>query len=174
MLSAILGNGPNAANGYTNTNRPTFSGTAPPFSTVELFAKPSSLDVSEPLGYAIASEAGQWTLATGPLADGISTVTAVVTPPGGYPGPMQPLANNGRVVIDTVAPKVVGISDSGAGQVTVYFRDDLSGNELHQPVQCVTLCLCRSAPVGFLPHFCYSRRRQPANRRGGRDLDNPW
>jgi len=40
---------------------------------------------------------------------------------------MQPLANNGRVVIDTVAPKVVRIANSGAGQVTVYFRDDLSG-----------------------------------------------
>jgi len=126
-LAPIPGNGPNAAEGYTNTNRPTFSGTALPYSTVQLFARPSSLDVNEPLGYAIASTTGQWSLATGPLADGIYNVTAIVTPPGGYPGPVQPLANNGRVVIDTVAPKVVGIANSGAGQVTVYFRDDLSG-----------------------------------------------
>jgi len=151
MLAAILGNGPNAANGYTNTNRPTFSGTAPPFSTVELFAKPSSLDVSEPLGYAIASEAGQWTLATGPLADGIYTVTAVVTPPGGYPGPMQPLANNGRVVIDTVAPKVVGISDSGAGQVTVCFRDDLSGMNFTSLSNASNYAFAGPRRLGFSP-----------------------
>ena len=126
-LAPVPSNGPNAAFGYTNTNRPTFSGTAPLYSTVQLFARPSSLDVNEPLGYAIASTTGQWNLATGPLADGIYSVTAIVTPSSGYPGPVQPLANNGRVVIDTVAPKVVRIANSGAGQVTVYFRDDLSG-----------------------------------------------
>ena len=126
-LAPIPGNGPSAASGYTNTNRPTFSGTAPPFATIELYARPNAYDVNNPLGIAIASASGQWTLATGPLADGIYSVTAVVTPASGYPVPMQPLANNGRVVIDTVAPTIVGFANSAAGQVTVYFRDDLSG-----------------------------------------------
>jgi hypothetical protein len=126
-LEQISGNGPGAAAGYTDSNRPTFSGTAPPFSTVQLFAGSAAYDTNESLGIAVASGSGQWTLATGPLADGIYTVTAIVTPPAGYPEPVQPLAKNGRLVIDTVSPTVVGIADSGAGKVTVYFRDDLSG-----------------------------------------------
>jgi hypothetical protein len=135
-LALIPQNGPGASSGFTNTNRPTFSGTAPPFATVELVARPSDVDVTEPLGFAIASGDGTWTLAVGPLSDGIYTMTAIVTPPGGYPSATQPLADNGRVVIDTVAPQVAGFGFSGGRTILVYFRDDLSGmnmNSLMQP-----------------------------------------
>ena len=127
MLSPIPGNGPGAAAGYTNTNRPIFSGTAPPFSTVQLFARLSTADVNNSLGIAVASGSGQWTLATGPLADGIYNVTAVVTPPAGYPTAPQVLGSTGNFVIDTVDPQVVGVVFNSANQVTVLFYDDLSG-----------------------------------------------
>ncbi len=126
-LAPIPGNGPGAASGHTNTNRPTFSGTAPPFSTVQLFARPSVADVNDPLGIAVASGSGQWILATGPLADGLYNITAVVTPPAGYPSAPQVLGTTGNFVIDTVDPQVVGVVFNSASQVTVLFRDDLSG-----------------------------------------------
>jgi hypothetical protein len=96
-----VGNGPYAALGYTNTNRPTFYGNALPFSIVQLYAKPANVDTLLPLGQTIANAGGQWTLSTGPLAAGIYSITATVTPPGSYPSPMTPLtANAGKVFID--------------------------------------------------------------------------
>ncbi len=152
MLSQIPGNGPNAAQGYTDTNRPTFSGTVAPFSTVKLFARPSAYDANEPLGTAIASGSGQWNLATGPLADGIYTVTAVVTPAGGTPSAALPLAGNGLVVIDTVAPQVVRVANGGGNnQVKVFFRDDLSGMDLASLMQTSNYVLADPHVAGFHP-----------------------
>ncbi|MGO9601521.1 MAG: Ig-like domain-containing protein [Isosphaeraceae bacterium] len=130
QLTVVAGNGPNAANGFTTTNRPLFSGTAPAFTTVQLFARPANVDVNNSLGYAIASASGKWTLATGPLADGFYTVTAVVTGPGGFPSQPQPIMNNGTVVIDTQAPKVVAVHYGGGDQITVLFSDATSGMNL--------------------------------------------
>jgi len=137
--------------GYTNTNRPTFSGTALPFSTVELFARPSAADVNESLGIAVASGSGQWNLATGPLADGIYTFTAVVTPPGGTPSAALPLAGNGLVVIDTVAPQVVRVAYAGGNQMKVFFRDDLSGMNLASLAQTSNYVLAGPHMAGFHP-----------------------
>ncbi len=130
---AGAGNGPNAAGGFSNTNRPTFAGSAPPFAVVQLFAQRIDIDAVLPLGQAVASGTGQWTLPTGPLADGIYDVTAVVTPAGGYPGPAVPLtANNGQVVIDSTGPRLVAITPFGAtGPVLVTLQAGFSGlNEL--------------------------------------------
>ncbi len=130
---AATGDGPNAAGGFSNTNRPTFSGSAPPYSVVQLFAQRIDIDATLPLGQAVASGTGQWTLATGPLADGIYDVTAVVTPAGGYPGPSVPLtANNGQVVIDSTGPRVVAVTPfDSAGEVLVTLQAGYSGmNEL--------------------------------------------
>jgi hypothetical protein len=125
------GNGPNAALGYTGSNRPTFSGTANPFAVVELFARRSDVDAVLPLGRAVASGSGAWTMATGPLSNGSFLVTAVVTPPGGYPSPMLPLANSGRVVIDTLDPKFVSVRPlKGGAKVDVYLSDLLSGIDM--------------------------------------------
>ncbi len=92
-LAPIPGNGPNAAAGYTNTNRPTFSGTSAPFAIVQLYARYVNVDAELPLGEAVASANGQWTLTTGPLARGVSVVTAVVTIPTGYPSTAMTLSN---------------------------------------------------------------------------------
>src|SRR5271157_2947538 len=92
-LANLIVNGPLAANGYTNTNRPTFSGTSAPFAIVQLYARYLNADAELPLGEAVASANGQWTLTTGPLATGIIVVTAAVTVPGGYPSAMMTLIN---------------------------------------------------------------------------------
>jgi hypothetical protein len=126
-LANISANGPNAANGYTDTDQPTFSGTTVPYSIVQLYARLSGVDATLPLGEAVATATGQWTFTSGPLADGLYTITATVTPPAGFPSGILPLANNGQVVIDTVSPIVVGESVVGRGRVEVSFRDDLSG-----------------------------------------------
>jgi Bacterial Ig-like domain len=104
QLSSV-GNGPSYLAGYTNTNQPTFSGTAPPFSTVDLFAKPKGIDTALPLGEAVANGAGAWTLTSGPLAPGLYTVTATVTPSGGYPSATMSLTNNSAVYVDMAPPK---------------------------------------------------------------------
>jgi hypothetical protein len=93
------GNGPNALSGHANTNRPTFSGTATPFSTIQVFARLYGVDATEPLGVAIAGATGTWSLLTGPLARGRYAVTAVVTPPGASPSGQILLQNGGPVYI---------------------------------------------------------------------------
>ncbi len=126
-LADVSANGPNATEGYTDTDEPTFSGTTVPYALVALYARLSGVDTTEPLGQAVATASGTWTFTSGPLADGIYTITATVTPPAGAPSGQIPLTDNGRVVIDTVSPVVVGESVVGPGRVVVSFRDDLSG-----------------------------------------------
>jgi len=92
-LANSIVNGPLAASGYTNTNRPTFSGTSAPFAIVQLYARYLNVDAELPLGEAVASANGQWTLTTGPLTRGVSVVTAVVTIPAGYPSTTMTLSN---------------------------------------------------------------------------------
>ena len=92
-LANSIVNGPLAASGYTNTNRPTFSGTSAPFAIVQLYARYLNVDAELPLGEAVASANGQWTLTTSPLARGVSVVTAVVTIPAGYPSTAMTLSN---------------------------------------------------------------------------------
>ena len=163
-LAAFPANGPNSAAGFSATNRPLFSGTAAPFSTVELFARPVKIDVNEPLGYAIASSSGQWSLATGPLADGSHTVTAVVTPPGGYPSLPQPVGNNGSVVIDTKPPRVVRVDYSGGNQVTVFFSDSISGMNLSSLSQASNYTLAGPRFAGLHPsHISVLPAGSPTN-----------
>ncbi len=106
-LAPVVGNGPHAATGFTNTNQPTFSGTATPFSIVQIYARPYGVDTEEPLGETVTNSNGQWSLTAGPLLPGRYNVSAVVTPSSGSPSPMTSLSNNGLVHIDMVpkAPK---------------------------------------------------------------------
>jgi hypothetical protein len=101
-LNLTGGNGPYAPNGYTNTNQPIFSGTALPFSIIQLYARPFGIDTQEPLGEAVASSSGQWTLTAGPLVAGTYNISAIITPSGGSPSVLTSLANSGLVHIDMV------------------------------------------------------------------------
>ena len=101
-LALIGSNGPHAQDGYTITNQPTFSGTASPFSIVQLYARPFGIDTQLPLGTAVTNGAGQWSLTAGPLLPGRYNISAIVTPSGGYPSAMMSLKDDGLVHIDMV------------------------------------------------------------------------
>jgi hypothetical protein len=107
-LALNANNGNHVLMGYTNTNRPTFSGTAVPFATVQLFGKFWGADAVQPLGEAVTNASGQWSLMVGPLTSGTYTITATVTPPGSYPIAENLTTNldNGLVYIDMVPPTV--------------------------------------------------------------------
>jgi hypothetical protein len=82
----------------TNDNTPTFEGTAPPGSTVELFADSASL------GTTLAdATTGTWSLTT-TLAEGVHAITATATDAFGIVSdPSPPLS----VTIDTTPPMIV-------------------------------------------------------------------
>lgn len=120
-LAPVSSNGPHAAAGFTNTNRPTFSGTATPFSIVQLDSRHFNVDAVLPIGETVADSTGHWTLAAGPLAVGTYVVSATVTPPGGYPSTPTTLTNQdgGDLVYIDLTPRLVRwLSHEGAGSVT--------------------------------------------------------
>lgn len=120
-------NGPSAALGFADTDRPTFSGTTTPFALVQLYANRVDVDATLPLGEVIAGANGSWSLGVGPLSQGIFDITAIVTPAGSSPTGPLPVGPTGLYVIDTTPPAVVGISADGKGHVLVEFQDALSG-----------------------------------------------
>jgi hypothetical protein len=120
-------NGPFAALGYSDTNRPTFSGMTTPYALVQLYAKRTDVDATLSLGQTVAGANGAWSLGVGPLSQGIFTITAIVTAPGGSPTGPQLVGTTGLYVIDTTPPAVVGVSSDGHGHVFVEFQDGLSG-----------------------------------------------
>ncbi len=108
-LADVISNGPHAASGFTNTDRPVFSGTAPPYSIVQIDSRHFNVDAQLPLGEAVADGNGQWTFTAGPLAVGTYIFTATITVPGGYPSNPVTLTNaNGTdlVYID-LTPRLV-------------------------------------------------------------------
>jgi hypothetical protein len=170
-------NGPNAALGYSNTNRPTFSGTTSPFALVQLYAKRTDVDATLSLGQTVAGSNGSWSLGVGPLSQGIFAITAVVTAAGGSPtGPIpvvpaatvvappagsQPIGpmpggpsvggSTGLYVIDTTPPAVVGVSADGPGKILVKFQDALSGMDLMSLGQTVNYTFAGSNGSSFHP-----------------------
>jgi hypothetical protein len=110
-LANIVANGPHAAQGFTNTNRPTFSGTAAPFTVVQLYARHFNADAQLYLGETVANANGQWSFTSGPLAVGTYIVSATATIPGGYPSGLIPLQDNtakqAQLVYVGLTPRIV-------------------------------------------------------------------
>ncbi len=114
-LAPVITNGPHAALGFTNTDRPTFSGkTAVPYSIVQLYARHFNVDAELPLGEAVADGNGNWTFTAGPMAVGTYIITATVTIPGGYPSNAVTLTNeianankNADLVYIDLTPRLV-------------------------------------------------------------------
>lgn len=127
-LDPLSDTGVSNNDGITNINQPTFSGTAQPYSLIQIYSKlPQQLG---PIlqGSTVAGADGSWSLATGPLADGAYAISATVTPPGGAPVSSTALP---PLVIDTVAPQVTGVVYSRAqGEFEIVFRDNASGMDL--------------------------------------------
>ncbi len=106
-MLAAAGNGPRSQIGYTNTNEPTFTGIAPPFSTIQLYARPFGVDTELPLGETVAGSTGQWILSGGPLVAGTYNVSATFTPSGGTPSTLMPLTTDSGLVHIDMKPKIV-------------------------------------------------------------------
>ena len=129
-LDPLSDTGPLDSDGITSNNQPTFVGTAEPNSLIEIYARRDDGLTPVLLRQAPVGPNGQWSATAPPLADGGYTVSVVVISPLGVPSAMR-LINTGtlgRVVIDTVAPQVVGATyDARLGRVTVVYRDGFSG-----------------------------------------------
>jgi hypothetical protein len=126
QLDPASDRGASNSDGITNVRQPVFHGTANPGTVVQIAGL--RLDGgSGPivLGSATADGAGNWSITSIPLADGRYTLGLTVQDPQGNPVAPLGLPN---LVIDTVAPRVVGASlvTRKAGGVLV-FGDDRSG-----------------------------------------------
>jgi hypothetical protein len=119
--------------GITSVSQPNFFGTVEPFATVTLYATPSGGGSAAPIGQGEADSSGYWTITSNHLADGSYTITASAVDQYGKtttPAPVaiQTAANSGPLVIDTIGPRVTGVSfDRLTGTIRVSFGDDLAG-----------------------------------------------
>ena len=109
----------------TNKNQPTFLGTAEPNAIVRLFGQKPDGSPAIPLGETVAGSNGAWKLTALPLPDATYSLIGVAVPTTGSPYPPALLTT---FVLDTVAPKVVGLGlVTSTGKLTVTFQDDRSG-----------------------------------------------
>ena len=118
-LAPIQSNGSQSANGVTDTNVPTFSGTAPPLSIVQLFASgaPFAPAIAPPV---TADAAGYWTVTAGTvLPAGLNTIYGTITFPGSF--------QSGSVLLTSITvsntPPVVRIQPTLkiTGELTIVF-----------------------------------------------------
>ena len=124
-LDPLINTGSPTGIGITNHNQPTLVGTAEPNALVRLFGQKTDGSPTIPLGETVAGSNGLWKMTLLPLADGTYTIVGVGVPTTGSPYPPVLLTT---FLVDTVAPRVVGLSyDTSSGKVTVTFQDDRSG-----------------------------------------------
>jgi hypothetical protein len=113
--------GASSNEGLTNDATPTYVGTAPPGTTVQLFAKRSDQGSPNPVGQTVSDGAGNWSLSLPRLNDGQYEISADFV--GGQSGAGQPTPL-GSVTIDTTPPKVCSVSyNAKTGVVTVIYTD---------------------------------------------------
>ncbi len=159
-LAVTASNGPNAAGGYATTDQPIFSGTAPPFSIVQVYDNFTSggMPPPPPLGQTTANASGLWSLTVGPLTAGVYNFTATVTTSGSFLSGPIPLGNDGQIKIDTTGPSVSSndtpsismTSEQNRGQVTIVFNGGFSGMN--------TSNLLRSDNYRFFGHGLVAQR----------------
>ena len=122
------------ADGITNDNTPTFIGTAPPGSTVQITAVPASGGSPVVIGQGVADGNGNYRITAGPLPDGSYTIRVTATNAAGLPiasSQILPGGGTGPLVIDTAGPRVVGsVLDPSTGRILVTYQD--SGGGLDQ------------------------------------------
>ncbi len=120
------------SDGITNVTQPVFDGTSEAFSTVSVYAQPTSGGARQLLGTTVTNASGAWGLqSTVALADGTYTVIAqAVDQSGGATAQTQllPGGTTGPLIIDTVGPTVTSaVFARLEGSVFVTFQDNLSG-----------------------------------------------
>ncbi len=135
-LNPASDTGVSNSDAITDNDQPTFVGTTSPFTTVFLFATPTSGGTAVQIGQTEAGSDGSWSITTSALADGSYTITAtavdqsgktdVTIPPS--PVPLLPNATQGPLVVDTVGPQVSKLVFNHLnGQIDITYTDNLSG-----------------------------------------------
>jgi hypothetical protein len=124
-LNPLSDTGVSDRDGITRLNQIEFSGTALPYSLIDLYSQRPDQFGPVLLGQAAAAADGTWNIFAGPLANGHYAITATVVPPNGSPQASVALP---PVTIDTLAPQVSAVTvDPRTGNIVVIFRDDRSG-----------------------------------------------
>jgi hypothetical protein len=109
------------SNGYSVTNAatPTFVGTAPPGTTVQLFAQSEVSSAPVLIGTAVADPSSHWQIMANHLADATYAISARFSGGASGFGQVTPLT---QISIETVAPRITAISYSrNTGKVTITF-----------------------------------------------------
>ncbi len=116
----------------TSNAQPVFYGTSEAFSHVSLFATPTGGGASIAIGTTQAQGNGAWNLtSTVALPTGTYTITATATDQFGHTTTTAPVTIMPRLVVDTVAPVITGLTfDRFDATLTVTFQDNLSGMDL--------------------------------------------
>jgi hypothetical protein len=123
-LDPLYDTGPSNTDGVTRINQPKFSGTAYPYSLVQIYSQRATALAPVLLGQSLAGADGSWSVYSGPLADGFYAITATVTPPSGSPLNTFPLP---PLIIDTAPPRILALGfDRSTGTVAVTYHDDLA------------------------------------------------
>lgn len=131
FLNPASDSGVSNSDGITNVNQPNFEGFANPGATVKYFASVAGGTPIQ-IGQGAADASGFYSITSfNPLPDGTYTVVAAFSNVAGVsPTVLQVLPQGGKgpLVIDTVAPKVTGLSFNRlTGTLQLAFQDNLSG-----------------------------------------------
>jgi hypothetical protein len=114
----------NSAGSHTNHATPTFIGTAPAGTTVQIFAQRPVDSTPVLIGSGVTDGTGHWQITANHLDDGAYAISASFSGGASGSGQVTPLT---QVVIETVAPRITGASYSKkTGKVTITF-DDAAG-----------------------------------------------
>ena len=132
--------GASQTDGITSDTTPTYSGTANPEVTIQVLV--STADAAGVVvGQTTADANGNWQVTSRPLGDGNYTVWAITSLPGVMQGSPVIL---GKLVIDTVGPRVTGVVlDHASGKIVLTIEDSLAGMD----------------PASVLSPACYSVTR---------------
>lgn len=115
----------------SRNTRPSFSGTAEPGSTVQLFAVSTTTGATTFLGQTTATSGGTWTLTSVALPEGSYKVNGVMNDAAGnriQSTQLLPSSKLGPLIIDTTGPTVTSAQFIPAqDQVVITYHDNLSG-----------------------------------------------
>jgi hypothetical protein len=123
-LSPGSDSGVSHVDAITNDATPTFVGTAPPGTIVQLFAQSRVSSTPMLIGTGVADASGNWQITAAHLGDNTYAISTRFTEGDSGSVQVTPLT---QVVIETVAPRIMAVSyNHNTGKMTITF-DDSSG-----------------------------------------------
>jgi hypothetical protein len=127
LLSGNLSSGSDSGashdDGIINSPTPTFVGTAPPGTIVELFAQRAVDSTPLMIGRGVSDDTGKWSVAANLPADGSYAISVRYSGGSSGSGQQSPLTT---IAVDTVAPRITNATyKPKSGLVTVTFADPI-------------------------------------------------